>query len=346
MKSKLPFFTLSLFLLASCSKAPEDKPITPEPEEKINPYFTGIDLSNTRHINWKTEELPDKYYMLGYGYDITGKYAHPASIRHKVIDINAYDNDGETVYHNFSSSGKPDLEISGTRETCIQVMGKRAGLSEEELSKHKNIFRETFESPFESDTTFRSINYKYEGISQVVVYASFGIFEMDLEKFRAKYLTSEFKKDLETKTAAEIITLYGTHVLKKINVGQRMDYFYRHNHESDGRHWLIPTIRKYFLPAPSVWTETPQEEAPLKQNLSIELIRANRLIATNSWMIDITNYTGKKIVSLEWNNILEKDHTLVNFSRNDGVVPIYEFVKDTAKKEALIKAYNAYLGGL
>jgi hypothetical protein len=341
MKNKLSFFTLSLFLLASCSKAPGDKPITPE--EKINPYFTGIDLSNTARIDWETRDLTDKYYMLGYGYDITGKYAHPASTRNKVIDIEEFEQDGGTIFSSFTSSGGPELDISGTRETCIQSMGKRAGLSEEELSKYKNIFRETFESPFKSDTTFRSIDYKYEGISQVAVYAAFGIFEMDFDKFQAKYLTPEFKKDLETKTAAEIITLYGTHVLKKIDIGQRMDYFYRHNDEYDARKWLIPTIRKYFSPAPSVWKETPQEEAPLKQNLSVELIGGNRL-TTNSWMFDVTNYTGNKIVYQEWNNMSIKDHTLINFSRNDGVVPIYEFVKDATKKEAIIKAYNAYLG--
>lgn len=341
MINKLPLIALSLFLFASCNKAKEDNLITHE--EKINPYFTGIDLSNTAHIDWRTKDLTDTYYMLGYGYDITGKYAHPASTRNKVIDVEAFDKDGGTIFQSFSSSGGPKFEISGTKETCIQTMGQRAGLSSEELTKYKHIFRETFESTFKNDTTFRSIDYEYEGVSQVLVYATFGIFEMDLNEFQSKYLTSAFKNDLETKTAKEIIALYGTHVLKKIDVGQRMDYLYRHNQESNGRKWFIPTMYKYFMPTPSTWTETPKEAAPLKQNLAVELVGGNKL-APNFWMIDITNYTGEKIVSQEWNNISKTAPTLVDFFKKDGVIPIYKFVKDETKKQALIEAYNAYLG--
>jgi len=191
MINKLPLITLCLFLFASCNKAKEDNLITHE--EKINPYFTGIDLSNTAHIDWRTKDVTDTYYMLGYGYDITGKYAHPASTRNKVIDIEAFDKDGGMIFQSFSSSGGPKLEISGTKETCIQTMGQRAGLSSEELAKYKHIFRETFESAFKNDTTFRSIDYEYEGISQVLVYATFGIFEMNLNEFQSKYLPQRLK---------------------------------------------------------------------------------------------------------------------------------------------------------
>jgi len=281
--------------------------------------------------------------MLGYGYDITGKYAHPASTRNKVIDFDAFSKDGGTIFRSFSSSGGPALNLSGTKETCIQMMGQRAGLSNEELAKYKNIFKETFELPFKNDTTFRSLDYQYEGISQVIVYATFGLFDLDFNKFQSNYLTTQFKKDVETKTAKEIISLYGTHVLKKIQIGQRMDYLYRHNQKYNGGRWLTPTIRKYFAPGPSFWTETPPETAPLKHNLAVELVGGNTL-ATNFWMIDVTNYTGEKIVSQEWNNISKTAPTLVDFFKKDGVIPIYKFVKDETKKQALIEAYNAYLG--
>lgn len=341
MINKLAILALPLFLLASCNKTKEDNLITHE--EKNNPYFTGIDLSNTAHINWQTKDYTDEYYMLGYGYDITGKYAHPASTRNKVIDLEAFDKDDGTIFQSFSSSGGPELGISGTREACLKTMGQRAGLSSEELARYKHIFKETFESAFKNDTTFKSLDYQYEGISQVVIFATFGIYDLDFSEFQSKYLTAQFKKDLETKSAKEIIALYGTHVLKRINIGQRMDYLYRHNQEYNGRRWLTPTIRKHFAPGPSLWTETPPEAAPLKQNLAVELVGGNRL-ASNFWMIDVTNYTGEKIVSQEWSNLSETNHTLVDFDRNDGVIPIYKFVKDETKKKALIVAYNAYLG--
>lgn len=158
----------------------------------------------------------------------------------------------------------------------------------------------------------KKINYKHERISQVVIFPTFGIYDIDFSEFQSKYLTVQFKKDLEIKSAKEIIALYGTHVLKKIDIGQRMDYLYCHNQEFNGRKWFIPTMYKYFIPTPSTWTETPKEAAPLKQNLAVELVEGNKL-APNFWMIDVTNYTGEKIVSQEWNNISKTAPTLVDF---------------------------------
>lgn len=341
MINKLPLFALSLFLFASCNKTIEDNMVIPA--EKINPYFTGINLSNSSLINWKRLDLTEKYFMLGYGYDITGKYAHPASIRNKVIDVEVFHKDSGKVLSGFGSMNGPELEISGTREACIKTMGERAGLSSDELAKYKHIFKETFESAFKNDTTFKSLDYQYEGISQVILFANFGIYDINFEEIESKYLTAQFKKDLETKAATEVISLYGTHVLKRIKVGQRMDYLYRHNQEPHGGRWLIPTIHKYFRPGPSTWRDTPQDAAPLKENLSIQLVGGNNQ-HPNSWMIDVTNYTGEKVVSQEWCNLSETNHTLVDFDRNDGVIPIYKFVKDKTKKQELIEAYNTYLG--
>ncbi|MCW2259345.1 MULTISPECIES: hypothetical protein [Sphingobacterium] len=341
MIRKLPLFALSLFLFASCNKTTDDKVVIRE--EKINPYFTGIDLSDTSIINWKRIDPTEKYFMLGYGYDITGKYAHPAFTRNKVIDIEALHNDNGRISSGFVSMGGPELEISGTREECIRTMGERAGLSSDEIAKYKHIFKETFESSFKNDTTFKSLTYHYEGVSQVILFAFFEIYDLNFVETEYKYVTAQFKKDLETKTATEIISLYGTHVLKRIKVGQRMDYLYRNNQQTHTGSWLSPTINKYFIPGPSMWTDKPQDEVPLKENLSIQFIGGSNQ-NTNSWMIDVTNYTGKKVVSQEWNNFSEKNNTLIDFFRNDGVVPIYNFVKDEKKKQALIEAYNSYLG--
>ncbi len=51
--------------------------LPPNPE-KVNPYKTGADLSCSKSLHWENKGLSENYYMLGYGFDATGKYA----IRH------------------------------------------------------------------------------------------------------------------------------------------------------------------------------------------------------------------------------------------------------------------------
>ena len=63
-------------------------------------------------------------------------------------------------------------------------------------------------------------------------------------------------------------------------------------------------------------------------------------------MFDITNYEDKVKFDLRKNAIERESTVLVDFGKRSlkgAVIPIYEFVADAAKKEALTKAYQAYL---
>lgn len=347
MKNLLPVLFVFIFACISCS----DNDSNPDPDpngggEKQNPYKTGKDLSTSSLVTWENKGMDDTFLMLGYGYDATGKYAHPSSIRNKIIDIEKYDADNDAVNFVKSTSSSPELAIDGTQRECIEDMGRQAGFNDAEIGKYTNLFKAKFDSPFKNDSSFPQLSYSYYGTSQVnVVYHLYFLYMSSMqEKFQTKYLTDEFKADLESKSAEEIIRKYGTHILRGVLIGERMDYLYRYaeDKKSNSYNWFVYNIYRYFSHGTTTLGNTPEEDAPLKENLYIEAVDGT-LPNPNTWMVDITNFQGERIIFNGWNTITDANLTLVNFRNKDGLIPIYEFVKDPAKKAALVKAYEKYL---
>lgn len=347
MKNLLSILLIFVFACVSCSdNDPDPDPDPNGGSEKQNPYKTGKDLSSSSLVKWNNKGMDDAYFMLGYGYDVTGKYAHPSAVRNKVLDLEAYNKDEDGVSFFKSTSSGPEWSIGGTRQECIETLGESAGFSSNEISKYKNLFKEKFDSPFKSDSSFPDLSYNYMGTSQVhVVYHLYFFYSSyRKEQFQTRYLTDGFKADLDTKSPEEIIKIYGTHILGSIKVGERMDYLYRYAEDkhSNSYSWFLYNIPRYFSHGPTIWGSAPTSDAPLKENLYIEVVDGT-LPNPNTWMVDITNFQGERIIFDGWNTITDDNLTLVAFRNNNGLIPIYEFVKDPAKKEALVNAYEKYL---
>lgn len=345
-----------LLVLSACSDddkfGPGTKP-PPDPnpddgkEETENPYKTDIDLSSSAFVGWDNKHMEESYFMLGYGYDATGKYAHPVSVRNKVIDIEKFDEDYNDVTLFMATSGGPELQVAGTQKECRETMAERAGFSTSEIIKYKNLFKGAFESSFENDTSFPGLSYSYWGISQLYVkYHVYFLYMSHMqERFQSKYLNDQFKADLETKSPEEIIKRYGTHVLNSIKIGERIDYLYRYAEDknSNSYEWFLYNMHRYFSQGPSIGGSKPQNNAPLKENIRIEAVDGT-LPDPNTWMVDITNYKGEIIQFDAWNRITDANLTFAEFRGNNCLIPIYEFVKNPDKKAELIRVIEKYLG--
>ncbi len=347
MKKILSILFLSLIII-SCS-SDDDVPKTDQnggKEETPNPYKTETDLSSSTFSKWENKGIEDDFFMLGYGYDATGKYAHPSSIRNRILKMEEFnENEGCEIYFMRSTSSGPELQIGGTQKNCITDMGERAGFDTSEINRYKNLFKETFTSPFKNDTSFPDLPYKYIGLSQVhVKYHLYFMYMSHMQKLIGNYFTDEFKSDLENKSAEEIIRTYGTHLLTAIKIGEKMDYLYRYTEDKNQNSysWFLHNIPRYFSHGPTTWGSEPESAAPLKENLYIEVVDGTRP-NPNTWMIDITNFKGERIIFDGWNNISDANLTLVNFRGNNSLVPIYDLISDPVKKEELIKAYEKYL---
>lgn len=287
--------------------------------------------------------MSENYYMLGYGFDATGKYVHPAWVRNKIIDIDRYEAGSEGSASLFKVlSGSPEINILGTKKECLMDLASLAGFDKSKINQHKNLFKATFESAFVNDTSYPNLDYSYSGYSSVsAIYLARFIYKSE---YMNKSLTEEFKSDLQSLSADKIITKYGTHLLTEVYVGMRIDYLYRAN-SSDWdilNRWSGYNAFYYLKILTSGLTVyKPDIENPQKENIYIEIVDG-RQAEPNSWMIDITNYEGTPVTFEGWGKISDTDLALVNFT-DKALIPIYELVPDMTKKEELRKAYEKYL---
>lgn len=343
MKKTLYILSVIIFAFMSCSDNNDEPTKRPDPSEEINPYKTGIDLSSSKFVKWDNKGIENNYFMLGYGFDVTGKYAHPAWIRNKIIDVDKYAEDKDGLVTLFRTlSGSAEIMYAGTKQESLTRLASLAGFKENEIPKYKNLFKATFASTFDDDTSFPDLDYYYSGYSSThAVYLARFYYN---ERYALKYLTDEFKLALQTKSAEDIIKEYGTHIMKEVSVGERIDYLYRCT-SSDAKvvnSWSGYNAYYYFqIPSSGLTVYKPDKEKPLKENIYIEVVDGTKP-SPNAWMLDITNYKKDPIVFEGWKNISDANLTLVYFNDN-GLIPIYDLVTDPEKKEALKKAYVKYL---
>lgn len=349
-------FFLFIFFGSSCSERNDLAELPLEDDDKEvpndqNPYKTGVDLSTSKTSRWEKKWAKEPFFMLGYGYDVTGRYAHPASIRNRVINIPKFneDSEGQILFSRANISGA-ELSLSGTDKECIKTIGERAGFSPQEISIYKNLFQETFKASFESDTAFQNLSYNYFGISEMLTSSLLAVSLPTHKKewFITHFVTDEFKKDVDIKSAEQIIEVYGTHILMTIKVGQRMDYLYRYavDKASSGDNWFVYNMHRYFRGVGVLLGSRPSAVSPLKENIYIEVVDG-KMPSPNAWTLDLTNYKGSNIQFDGWDKLTNDHLTLIDFWMKDrALTPIYEFVQDEGKKEALKAAYHKYLGGI
>lgn len=350
MKKLLSFSLLFCMLLTACS----DDSAKDLPEVDSNKYITGVDFSKEYSLEKATPTFKDEpFHALGYGYDITGKFAHPESIRKKVIDTQKYEGNfsHRIVGHQGVFRHRGLGTIYGSKnEVKKQLLMKMKIESNDYAKEYKNAFRGVLDTPFENDKTFTDIEYYYaiNAFTSSLYEYFFDLSDSETHLLSIKrYLTDEFKSDLETKSAKELISLYGTHVLVDIEIGMRQDYYYRTTLNEYLKRNMIRASDKYLHSTPGIFQSPFEGPINQKENIYTEYVNGfDEVGEANAWMIDITNYTENMKVRLPVYASAENNPILVNWGTDSGsspIIPIYEFVSDGAKKEALIQAYKEYL---
>lgn len=341
---------IALMGFTSCSDN-DDNSITPPKEQ--NKYATKIDLSKSYLL---TKPVPafenETFHALGYGYDITGKYAHPDGIRKKVIDPQKFEDDHyyDVTHHRRLFYHRGLGTKTGTKDEVKARLLNDMKIGASNIStEYKNAFKGVFDSPFDNDTTYTDIKYYYAVDAFVSTWYEhyFGLFKNeDLLPLR-DYLTAEFKSDLELKSAEEIIKLYGTHVMVDIEVGWRQDFYYRSSSNEDLQRRMVYTSGQFVNSTPGIWMSPDTNPYHEKENLYAEYVSGVDPIGKpNAWLFDITNYDGTVKFDAREHAIEDESVVLVNWGSRSylgPIIPIYEFISDTAKREAIEQTFKEYL---
>lgn len=275
--------------------------------------------------------------VIGYGYDVTGKYADASASRNAVIDIPA-----------FSAANPNRLYVSyPNSQDFVSTYGVNARDFSSKISKTINatasysVFSATVEASTTETNTFSS-KYMY------------GIYNLLLQKKQIQlnastdllknYLTPEFTADLNSQSPAYIVSKYGTHVHVNIITGAKLEILYQSETSSSSREvatsaGLKVSVAKIFSIGASTSTDVKNAESNSNQRLTYHTVGGSISVPLATINVD-----GATTVSLAaWQGSVTEANSVLVAIPADGLIAITDLVSDATKKAALENYITQYI---
>ncbi|MCC8145813.1 MAG: hypothetical protein LIO93_05095 [Bacteroidales bacterium] len=274
-----------------------------------------------------------KFDALGHGYDITGKYLDASSTRALVVDVQSLNNKNlitpANLYQTTSS------QYSGTNIVSFsQDMSTGVGLT---FLSFVGSFNANFKSSYKFDSKKSYAFYSHEFLRK-----SFTISATtnDLKS----YLTANFKNHLISATPEEIVNLYGTHIMKNVYVGARLEAFLEtESTSSDKKGAATAKMGKTFKSLFKVDLSYDVNENLAKQTRNSKFFYKTvggitELVEGEYVDVDGTTIKSPKLDMIKWSqSINDNNSRFVKINKN-SLIPIYDLI-DNATKKAAVKAY-------
>lgn len=274
--------------------------------------------------------------LLGFGYDITGEYANSSAAKFPVIDVDRLQSEQPT---------RVVWDLSKKQEGKI-IAGKNAldytkGLSlrvDAEYTGVTPFFKATVTARYKDSTAF----------SSKFVYSSFDLMIIQKRvKFNANnamlmdYLSPSFIADVSNQSAAYIVNNYGTHILKDIVLGAKLEVLYRsETSREDKIHAASAGVDVKVKAIFSINTGYSYNTTDVKDNFSQSLHYRTWGGNPSTQIIgEVPIGTNTPVVNIgSWQNSSTVDNAeMINISEG-GLIPIYDVINDPVKK-AEVRAY-------
>lgn len=278
------------------------------------------------------------YDVLGHGFNAAGEYANANSAGFKVIDIDRFNSEqaGRLLSENTNTQQYVE-EYGENAETYSKMISTKV-----EATAGIPLFKKTVSVGFNSAVT---TNHKFDA---KYIYGSYNlIIKQKRLRFNATtdmladYVTPEFTQDLQTKTPQQIVQDYGTHVMIDIYTGAKMDIMFQSETTNESRDRAARIGVKVGVKSifdVDVTNDVNTSESSM--NYSKKLSYRTRGGDPSKGLVGELNLdqnTPKINISNWQNSSTASNSVLVEFG-NNGLVPIYNLVKDATKK-AQLKAY-------
>ncbi len=286
-----------------------------------------------------------KYDILGYGYDATGKYAHPAYVKLPVVDIQAIKNSADSgrLHIDYMPYGDGEFFFGETSVDYVKALTRSISTSATTKDTVK-LFTGSLKSSF-SD---RREEYERNSFASSSIYAAYTrvIANMSPE-FASSYLSRPFWDDLQTQSPDYIISRYGTHVMLGIDLGAKLNIIYsstttRSDKQTTVSHGMQLGILKVFNKNIEVSTSTSLATQNHDQWIAYEIVGGNPIISP--FRVISLDQTPPQLDLGPWENSVngKENAALVGFVA-DHLIPIYEFVPNATKKAQIKAAYDRYI---
>ena len=274
---------------------------------------------------------------LGYGYNIlTAAFYNHKDIKtsHPVIDMDSLAKEGK-VYVEKKSSQYIDGKtfVSSSARAYSENFAAAANINV------KIGFAGSFDASFKMNHTVQmNSNQKLVTTQALLETQNDYIIDNDAELL-ASHATETFKKAVAGKTAEELISTYGTHVLANIALGGRFDlnYFYTRTETSETTDISASASASYRYVSGSVSAEDKKKKKEIDENSKIFIKAYGGSVTVNPTSIDAAVSSYK-----DWSTGVENGK--VTFVNASEVIPLWDIIaaldiKDAAAKSAAVKQF-------
>lgn len=307
--------------------------------------LTEMENTSSKEVIATTRSGGDgKYDLLGYGYDITREYfsSSPSSIKGQVIDTYALEHDyTDRVDSNITPSSYGVMISGSTAEDYINHLTQHA-----KINIGPEAFVGNLEATFTSSLAYTS---KYS-LAQYMLYIRQKQLYYDAPiDLLSYYLTAKFKEDIRTQSPEYIIQHYGTNVLTNIVLGQRLNIVYRSailsnttNKTAKVEAGCSSNILKIFnIKVDGSYDETLKTDN--SEQLFIYKTEGGNPGQAFAGTLNLDSEMAPQIDLSSWQSSCNTSNMVLIDAMPGTAIPLYEFVTDPAKKQALKDAIVKYM---
>ncbi|UKB80117.1 MAC/perforin domain-containing protein [Chryseobacterium sp. MEBOG07] len=329
MKKQILFCFSSLLMLfmSSCSTEELNTEVTPDSPAAKNNRLSAAKFAGD-----------GIYDVLGHGYNVAGEYANATAAGFKVIDIDRFKTEQANRLVSENTFSQEYVEEYGENaESYSKMVSTKVNVTAG-IPLFKKVLSVGFNSAV---TTNNKFDAKY-------IYGSYNLtIKQKRLRFNATtdmlgdYLTPEFVQDLQTKTPQQIVQDYGTHVALDIYTGAKLDVLFQAETRSQSRDRAARIgVKVGMKDIFDVDVTNDVNTAESSMNYSKKLAYKTRGGDPSKGLIGDLNLdqTNPKINISNWQNSSNASNSVLVDFGNNGLVIIYDLVKDAAKK-AQLKAY-------
>jgi hypothetical protein len=284
------------------------------------------------------------YGLLGCGYDATGFFFHALSGRSKVIDVERFikQNPGRLSV-NYSKSHYSHVLLGMTASELVEALSQESddGVVLSTDQSRNNRFCGQLTAAFDQAT----LNSDESNFSMYQEYVQDRAFSLNIVADSLKnYLTDGFRNDLENDGPEQLLEKYGTHILKAVTLGGKIQVLYKCEIVSGDKQLLASmglTKAVQLMKGNSMyWIQTSRVAVNQHQEVYFCTTGGSR---QHPWhgTVTLDTLTAPIVQIKPWLNSVESKLSLV-YVPAGCMVPIYELVADPTKKAALRTAFDAY----
>lgn len=311
--------------------------------DELNNEVSSSNSENSDRLRTSKTAGDGIYDVLGHGYNAAGEYANANSAGFKVVDINKFAKEqaSRLVAENTFSQEYVE-EYGENAESYSKMVSTKI-----DVTANVPLFKKTISVAFNSAvTTNNKFDAKY-------IYGSYNLLIKQRRlRFNATtdmlgdYLTPAFLQDLQNKTPQQIVQDYGTHVTVDIYTGAKMDVIFQSETSNESRDRAARIgVKVGMKNIFDVDVTNDVNTTESNKNYSKKLTYRTRGGDPSKGLIGELNLdqSNPKINIANWqNSSTPSNSVLVDFGGN-GLVLIYNLIKDPAKKAQLKTYVDQYL---